>query len=132
MTADETALEAAEQAFNEAMVSNDVQRIRACITENWVLVTPERGPIPGETILSLIADGTLGHDTMTKRTSLMRVWDDVAVVVGRGRNTGWFRGKAIQADEWVSDLYRRIGDSWKCEITQLTPILAPPETVRDG
>ncbi|WP_026381751.1 nuclear transport factor 2 family protein [Afifella pfennigii] len=131
MTADEIALEAAEQAFNAAMVSNDVQRIRACITDNWVLVTPERGPIPGDTILSLIADGTLSHDTMTKRTHLARVWNDVAIMIGRGRNTGQFQGASIEADEWVCDVYRRLDGAWKCELTQLTPAYVTAGTVRD-
>ena len=47
------ALEEAERAFNAAMVSNDPARIAACITEDWVLVTPERGPIPAQAILSV-------------------------------------------------------------------------------
>lgn len=122
MTALEQELDAAEQAFNDAMISNDVDRIRACITEDWCLITPERGPVPAADILSVIASGVLGHDTMTKRSHLMRVWGDVAIVVGRGTNTGWFRGAPISADEWVCDIYRRVGNNWKCELTQLTPV----------
>ncbi|MCB1396893.1 MAG: nuclear transport factor 2 family protein [Rhodobacter sp.] len=132
MTDTERELEAAETAFNQAMVSNDADRIRGCITEDWCLVTPERGPVSGADVLAAIASGILGHDTMTKRTHLMRAWGDVAVVVGRGQNTGWFRGAPISADEWVCDIYRRVGGDWKCELTQLTPVIMAKQPSADG
>jgi ketosteroid isomerase-like protein len=36
-----------EDNFNRAMVSNDAARIAACVSDDWVLVTPEGGPISG-------------------------------------------------------------------------------------
>jgi ketosteroid isomerase-like protein len=121
MTQDERALAAAEDAFNQALVSNDVDEIRKYITAEWVLVTPERGPLPGAIILGAIESGTLGHDSMTKETHLVRIFGDVAFVTGRGQNTGWFRGEPMQADEWITDIYRRIDGRWICELTHLTP-----------
>ncbi|WP_222374328.1 DUF4440 domain-containing protein [Rhizobium leguminosarum] len=69
------ALEEAERAFNAAMVSNDPIQIAACITQDWVLVTPERGPIPAQAILSAIGSGVLSHDTMTKTTHHVHLAD---------------------------------------------------------
>lgn len=123
----ELELEAAEQAFNAAMVSNDPRLIRACITEDWVLVTPERGPVPGSRILGLIEAGTLGHHTMTKTTHSVIVMNDVATVTGRGQNTGWYAGAPIAADEWITDVYQRIDGKWRCVLTHLTPARAMPE-----
>ena len=108
ITPDELALEAAEDAFNRAMVTNDVDAIRKCITPQCVLVTPENGSVSGDVVLEAIRSGVLGHDTMRKRTHLIRVFGDVAFVTGRGENTGWFRGEPIQADEWITDVYRRV------------------------
>lgn len=71
-----------ERQFNAAMVSNDVKRIAACISSDWVLVTPERGPIAGQFILDAIECKVL-------------------------LNTGTFQGQPIAADEWVTDVYRR-------------------------
>ena len=34
-----------EEAFNLAMTSNDISQIGACITDDWVLVTPEVGVV---------------------------------------------------------------------------------------
>jgi ketosteroid isomerase-like protein len=114
-------LEAAEQAFNAAMISNDLDAIRRCITDDWVLVTPEIGPVSAQTVLGLIGAGTLIHDTMTKTTHHAQIMGDVATVTGRGQNTGWFGGNPISADEWITDVYRLVDGKWRCVLTHLTP-----------
>src|SRR5262245_39685200 len=111
-----------EEGFNQAMISNDVARISACITDDWVLVTPHAGVIPGSRILHVIESGELTHDTMTKQIDRVRVYGDFAVVTARGRNTGSYKGQPISADEWVTDVYRRIDDRWLCVLTHLTPV----------
>ena len=112
----------AEDRFNRAMISNDVAEISACITDDWVLVTPEAGIVPRERMLSAIQGGHLSHDTMTKAAGRIRVYGDTAVATSRGRNTGTFRGQRISADEWITDVYRRIDGRWLCALTHLTPV----------
>lgn len=85
---DRAGLEAAEQAFNAAMISNDPDQIAACITPDWVLVTPERRPVPGRDILAAIGSGALSHDRMVKVTHHIHVMGDVATVTARGQNSG--------------------------------------------
>jgi ketosteroid isomerase-like protein len=128
MTADEAALAAAEEAFSEAMISNDPARIRRCISPDWVLVTPERGPVPGAAVLDAIDSGVLIHDSMTKQSRVIRVLGDTGFVTGRGQNNGWFRGEPISADEWITDIYRRVDGRWLCELTHLTPAAVPDAT----
>lgn len=115
-------LVALEDAFNEAMVSNDVARIAACVTDDWVLVTPEVGPVSREAILEAIRSGRLTHQTMTKTVAHGKVVGDVAWVTARGQNTGTFRGAPMSADEWVTDIYRRVDGTWRCALTPLTPV----------
>ena len=112
-----------ENAFNDAMVSNDVDRISACISDDWVLVTPEVGPVSRERMLEAIASGLLSHDMMVKTLVRTKIYGDMAVVTGRGRNTGKFRGEPIAADEWITDIYRRIEGRWLCVLTHLTPAI---------
>lgn len=123
-TADALAIELArvEEHFNQAMVSNDVSRISACTADDWVLVTPEAGVVSRSRILHVIESGELSHDTMTKDVGRVRVYDDVAVVTARGQNTGRFRGQPISADEWVTDVYRKVDGQWLCVLTHLTPV----------
>lgn len=116
--------EGLEARFNRAMVSNDVDQIAQCIAEDWVLVTPEIGPVSREAILGAIATGRLSHDTMSKSLARVAVYGDVAIVTGRGRNTGRFQGQAISADEWITDVYRQTESGWKCVLTHLTPAAA--------
>ncbi|WP_457322576.1 nuclear transport factor 2 family protein [Roseateles sp. P5_E11] len=115
------AFQALEDRFNDAMVSNDVQRIAQCISEDWTLVTPEKGPISREAILHAIASGMLTHDSMTKQVVRASVYGDMAVVTGRGSNTGTFRGEPISADEWITDVYRQVQGQWRCVLTHLAP-----------
>jgi hypothetical protein len=103
-----TELAGVEEAFNRAMVSNDVLRISACVADDWVLITPEVGVVPRSRILHVI----------------VRVYGDVAVVTARDRNTGHFRGQPISADEWVTDVYRKVDGRWLCVLTHLTPVAA--------
>ena len=119
-----TELAGVEEDFNQAMVSNDVARISACVADDWVLVTPESGVVPGSRILHVIESGELSHDTMTKDVGRVKVYGDVAVVTARGRNTGHFRGQRISADEWVTDVYRKVDGRWRCVLTHLTPVAA--------
>lgn len=111
-----------EERFNAAMISNDVARIAACITEDWLLVTPEAGAIPRARILEVVGSGRLSHASMSKVATHAAVVGDIAWVTGRGRNTATFDGAPIQADEYVTDIYRRAGDDWLCMLTHLTPV----------
>ena len=113
--------QAIEDCFNDAMVSNDVARISECISDDWVLVTPEKGPIGRNAILHVIGSGMLTHDSMAKEVLRAKVYGDVAVVTGRGKNTGTFRGEPIHADEWITDVYRFTGGRWRCVLTHLAP-----------
>jgi ketosteroid isomerase-like protein len=110
-----------ENAFNAAMVSNDVDRIADCISDDWVLVTPEAGPVSRDGMLAAIASGRLTHDMMVKKLVRAKVYGDMAVVTGRGQNTGTFRGEPIAADEWITDIYHKVDGRWRCVLTHLTP-----------
>ena len=68
-----------------------------------------------------MASGELSHGTMTKHVTRVMVYGDIALVTGRGRNTGCFKGQRIAADEWITDLYRRVDGRWLCLLTHLTP-----------
>lgn len=111
-----------EERFNRAMISNDVDAIAGCVTDDWILVTPEVGPVSRARILDVIGSGRLTHSSMTKMATHASVLGDIAWVTGRGQNTGTFNGAPIQADEYITDIYRRVGDEWLCMLTHLTPV----------
>ena len=111
-----------EDAFNKAVISNNVEEISKCIASEWVLVDAQGGIIPRENFFYVVDQGMLSHKTMTKEILRVVTYDNIAVVTGRGKNTGFFKGQAIEADEWITDIYKRENDKWICVLTHLTPV----------
>ncbi len=111
-----------EDNFNRAVVSNSVEQIKACITSDWVLVDSQGGIIPQEGFFSVLEQGLLSHDTMTKEILRVKVYGDIALVTGRGQNTGSWQGQPLEADEWITDVYKLENGKWLCVLTHLTPV----------
>lgn len=112
-----------EDNFNKAVISNDVGKIKKCITGDWVLVDSQGGIIPQEKFFSVLEQGLLSHATMTKEVLRVKVFGEIALVTGRGQNTGTWQGKHMEADEWITDVYKKEGDKWLCVLTHLTPVM---------
>jgi len=111
-----------EDHFNAAIISNNVDIIKACITEDWVLVDSQGGIIPQERFFYVIEQGLLTHSTMTKEILRVKVYGDIALVTGRGKNTGTWQGKPMEAEEWVTDVYKSVNNKWLCVLTHLSPV----------
>lgn len=111
-----------EDDFNKAVVSNDIEEIRKCITSDWVLVDSQGGIIPQERFFSVLEQGLLSHSTMTKEILRVKIYGDIALVTGRGQNTGTWQGQPMEADEWITDVYNRKNEKWLCVLTHLTPV----------
>jgi len=111
-----------EDNFNRAVVTNDIAEIKKCITSDWVLVDSQGGIIPQERFFEVLKQGLLSHSTMTKRVLRVKVYDNIALVTGRGQNTGTWQGQSIEADEWITDVYKMENDKWLCVLTHLTPV----------
>jgi len=111
-----------EDKFNQAIVTNDIAEIKKCITNDWVLVDSQGGIIPQVRFFEVLKQGLLSHSTMTKRVLRVKVYDNIALVTGRGQNTGTWQGQSIEADEWITDAYKMENDKWLCVLTHLTPV----------
>lgn len=111
-----------EDNFNVAVLSNNVDEIKKCITSDWVLVDSQGGIIPQEGFFSVLQQGQLSHSTMTKEVLRVKVYGDIALITGRGQNTGIWQGQSLEADEWITDVYKKENDQWLCVLTHLTPV----------
>ncbi len=110
-----------EDRFNEAIISNKIPEIKKCITEDWVLVDAQGGIIPQERFFQVLEAGLLSHDTMVKKVLRVKIYGDIALVTGRGQNTGSWQGQQLIADEWITDVYKNENGRWLCVLTHLTP-----------
>ena len=111
-----------EDNFNKAVITNDINEIKKYITSDWVLVDSQGGIIPQERFFSVIEQGLLSHSTMTKEILRVKIYGDIALVTGRGQNTGTWQGQPMEADEWVTDIYKKENEKWLCVLTHLTPV----------
>jgi ketosteroid isomerase-like protein len=112
-------------AWASAIVADDADAIASFITDDWVLVTPQAGVVPGARFLDAVRSGRLSHDTMQLQVVRARVHDGVAVVTTRGTNSGVFDGAPFSADEWATNVFVPRAGGWRCVLTQLTPVGAP-------
>lgn len=111
-----------EDNFNRAVVKNDIAEIKKCITSDWVLVDSQGGIIPQERFFEVLKQGLLSHSAMSKEVLRVKMYRGVALVTGRGQNTGTWQGEPMEADEWITDVYKKDGDEWLCVLTHLTPV----------
>src|SRR5690606_9858854 len=111
-----------EDNFNRAVVTNDIAEIKKCITSDWVLVDSQGGIIPQERFFEVLKQGLLSHWAMSKEVLRVKMYGGVALVTGRGQNTGTWQGEPMEADEWITDVYKKDGDEWLCVLTHLTPV----------
>jgi ketosteroid isomerase-like protein len=111
-----------EDNFNEAVITNSVEEIKKCVSEDWVLVDSQGGIIPQDQFFNVLQQGLLSHSTMTKDVLRVKVYGEIALVTGRGQNTGMWQGNPMQADEWITDVYKKENGKWLCVLTHLTPI----------
>ncbi len=111
-----------EDNFNRAVVTNDISEIKKCITSDWVLVDSQGGIIPQERFFEVLKQGLLSHWAMSKEVLRVKMYGGVALVTGRGQNTGTWQGEPMEADEWITDVYKKDGDEWLCVLTHLTPV----------
>lgn len=111
-----------ENNFNEAVISNRIDEIKKCITEDWILVDSQGGIITQERFFNVLEQGLLAHFTMTKEILRVKVYGEIAFVTGRGQNTGTWQGQSFEADEWVTDVYKKVNENWRCVLTHLTPV----------
>ena len=111
-----------EDNFNLAVISNSVNEIKKWLTSDWVLVDSQGGIIPQENFFRVLEQGLLSHSAMTKKVLRVKVYGDIALVTGRGQNTGIWQGQPLEADEWITDVYKREKDKWLCVLTHISPV----------
>lgn len=104
----------------QAIVANDPERIASYAEEGWTLIGTG-GAMPRERFLGLVASGELTHEEM--RFEILDVWDrgDLVVVLAHGTNSGHWKGQQFHEDEYVTEVFARHDDGWKCVVSTLTP-----------
>jgi ketosteroid isomerase-like protein len=115
---------AVSAAWDAALIRNDAPRIATFMTDDWVYVGPT-GATPKANIIEWITSGRLAHHTMTVVGGTRVVLSaDTAVLTARKVSSGTWEGGPYRADEWISEVYVRTGEAWRCVLSHKTAALA--------
>lgn len=106
--------------WSAAIVSNDADAIGRFMADDWLIVG-ETGTTNKKDFLALVASGDLTHEAMDGSIKSARLFGDVAVVTGRGTNSGHWKGHPFTSDEWITDVFVKRAGRWLCVLTHLTP-----------
>ncbi|WP_433607633.1 hypothetical protein ACQP2P_33325 [Dactylosporangium sp. CA-139114] len=71
-------------------------------------------------IIGWIAAGRLRHDRMTPVTWCTPAAQSFLTV--RKTSAGTWEGSPYVADEWITEVYVRTGEGWRCALSQKTPV----------
>ena len=111
-----------EDTLNDAYEKNDWKRISFLLADDWIILESSTGVSTKKQFLKAIQDGHLVHSTMKKEVLRVQLFDDVAIVVTRGKNVGTYLDKPFDSEQWVTNIYRMRGSAWICIMTQETPV----------
>ena len=117
---DEAELVAVGDAWADAIVSNDADRIAGFMADDWVIVS-DTGISVREDFLAVVRSGDLTHAAMDRASDArVRVYGDTAVLTGRVTNTAHHLGRRFDADEWTTDVFVRRDGRWLCVLSHIT------------
>jgi ketosteroid isomerase-like protein len=108
-------------ARDDALVTNDANIIAGFMADDWVYVGPA-GPTPKADLIGWIASGKLAHHTMqVMGRPRVAVHGETVMMTSRRASSGAWEGVPYTADEWISDVFVRLGGRWRCVLSQKCP-----------
>jgi ketosteroid isomerase-like protein len=115
----------AQQAWSQAIVTNDANVIADRMTSDWVIVTPD-GVVVADQFLAAIRSSALRHTRMEAAPEQdgvprVRVYGDVAVLTHRFVSTEIREGQTRDNDEWMTTVFVRSQGRWLTTLIHLTP-----------
>lgn len=112
-------LQAISAAWERAMVANDAVAIGQFMTSDWLIVSAT-GVIKRDDFLALVAPGDLTHENFKGEITSIQIYGETAVITGRVKNNGAYKGQPFTSDEWTSDVFIKRDGQWKCVHSHIT------------
>ena len=109
-----------ENAFAEAIIKNDLERIGRLVADDWIIIDPNGEIVDRTRFFEMIKSGALTHDTMESEDFRVRVYGDSAVVSAITSAKGKFMGQEFSTHERTTDVFVKRDGRWQCVLTHLT------------
>ena len=110
--------QAIEDNLNAAYERNDAEEISKLLSDDWHILESSTGLSGKEQFLNAIEEGKLAHASMKKEIVQVKLYNDFAIVVTKGKNAGRYLDKAFNAEQWVTNTYKKTALQWICVMTQ--------------
>lgn len=114
-------LKALSAAWDQTLASNDAEAIDRFMADDWVIVS-EHGAMTKEKFLAMVASGDLTHETFKGEIISVRQYGEVAVLSGRVKNSGHYKGRPFSSDEWTTDVFVKRNGTWLCVHSHITAV----------
>lgn len=108
------------RAWDKAIAENDLEKMTAFVTDDWVLVGAD-GITEGASFHDSVRSGILLHTRMDFKDVRVKVYDHCAVVTSLGTSEGKWHGQLFSMYEWASNTFMKQDGKWKCVLTVLVP-----------
>ena len=111
-----------EDNLNAAYETYDTEEISNLLSDDWTILEPSIGLSSKKQFLKAIKDRNLTHSSMRKEVLQVKVYNDFAIVITRGKNEGHYLDKPFNEEQWVTNIYRKNNSQWICVMTQEAPV----------
>lgn len=115
-------LKAQADAWDRAIVAKDRAAIEANMAEDFRQIDARGNVETQASFVDGLVSPDLQLDPYTVEDFEVRVYGDTALLSGRTRMTGRYRGEAFSTHYRYIDVYVKRGGSWKIVSVQISPI----------
>lgn len=121
---------AVSAAWDAALVSNDAAAFADFVTNDWVYIDPN-GATTRTDVIAWIASGKLAHHMMHAiEPPRVALHGETAILTSRKASTGTWEGVVYAADEWITEVFVRTHEGWRCALSHKCPAWNAESSIR--
>ncbi len=124
MTAEQT-LKAMESDWAAAMMRGDTAALEPILAANWAMVGAQGERTNRAEAMAALRSGDLKFESMAPSELDVQIIGDTAIVVGRSKDKGTYKGQDISGDYRFTDVFVHRDGRWQAVSTHVTRV-APP------
>ena len=115
-----------ERDWSAALIANDAAKLEWIMADDWTMTDPAGQRMTRAQSLAEMRDGSLKLESMSPSDVKVAVYGDTAVVTGRSKDKGTYKGMDISGEYAFTDVFVKRDGKWRAVSTQLTRV-APPQ-----
>jgi uncharacterized protein (TIGR02246 family) len=111
-----------ERQLAAALAKNDVEVTAQLLTDAWLFVGSDGELVRRDDVLGALRSGQLKFESYELGPMKVRVYGDIAVVIGSGTSTGSMAGEEFHERDVFTDVFLRKDGQWRCVSTHSTDL----------